>query len=189
MELTKEYRGIYAQDNNETKIFFEHGAHFSYKALYKRLEEIIKNKIYIYNKNIIKAPYKKLFANLKKANSQKVIRYKGNKILKINISRNTKVNPNSNSLLNNVNNKSKLNKSKSINNFLDFSKSFNEEQFGSFSSSNKINLKKAKDVSSKKSNIKNNIKNKTIINNNIITNKKKIKNNHTVLKYVVMPKK
>ena len=37
MEKTKEYRGIYVQENNETITYYEHGAHFSYKALYKRL--------------------------------------------------------------------------------------------------------------------------------------------------------
>ena len=189
MEKEKEYKGIYIHDNNETIIYYEHGAHFRYKELYKRLEEIIKNKNYINKKNKSKAPYKKFFANLKKANSQKVIRYENNKILKINISRNTKVNPNLNSIYNNINNKSNLNKTKSINKFIDFSKSYNEEQFGSFSSGKKINLKKSKDIILKK-NIKNNIKNEAIVNNNIITtNKKNLKNNHTVLKNFIMPKK
>ena len=180
MNIEKEYKGIYIQDNNETIKYYEHGAHFSYKALYKRLEQIIKNKLY---NN--KESYKKLFGNLKKANSQKVIRYKKNKIIKINISRNTKVNHNY--IYNNLNNNAKLYKSKSINKFLNFSKSYNEEQFGSFilNKIKNINLKKSKDIFSKKK-IKDIGCNQTIINNNI---KKSLKNNHTVLKYVIMPKK
>ena len=76
MEKGKEYKGIYKYDNSEVIKYYEHGAHFSYKVLYKRLEEILRNKIYINNKNKTKSPYKKLLGNLKKANSQKVIRYK-----------------------------------------------------------------------------------------------------------------
>ena len=186
MEKIKEYKGIYIQDNNEPIPYYEHGAHFSYKELYKKLEEIIKKNIYNNNiKNINKLPCKRVLANLKKANSQKILRYKNNKIVRINISRNTNVNRNS-IRNNNINNNGKLSKSKSINKVLNFSKSYNDEQFGSFLLNKKknINIQKVKDIFLKKS-LKNN-KNQTIINNNI---KKNIKNNHTVLKYVIMPKK
>ena len=182
MEKLKEYKGIYIEDNNETVKYYEHGAHFSYKALYKKLEELRKINIYN-NKNINKNSYKKIFSNLKKANSQKILRYK-NKTIKINISRNTNIN--NNSKYDVINNKAKLCKSKSINKFLNFSKSYNEDQFGSFVINKNINIKKEKEILLKK-NFINLGKNQTLINNNII--KKNIKNNHTVLKYVIMPKK
>ena len=175
MNIDKEYKGIYIQDNNKTIKYYEHGAHFSYKALYKRLEQIYR----INNK--IKEPYEKLFRNLKKANSQKVIRHKSNKVVKI--SRNTKVNHNS--IYNNINNNAKLYNSKSIQKLLNYSKSYNEEQFGSFilNKIKNINLKKSKDIFHKNNNIKLNESNKTRI------NKKSLKNNHTVLKCVIIPKK
>ena len=184
MKKTKEYKGIYIQDNNEPMTYYEHGAHFSYKALYRKLEEIIKKDIYINNNNNNKLPCKRVFANLKKANSQKILRYNNNKIVRINISRNTNLNRNSGH--NNFNNNGKLSKSKSINKVLNFSKSYNDEQFGSFilNKNKNINMNKVKEIFLKKT-IKNN-KNQTIIANNI---KKNIKSNHTVLKYVLMPKK
>ena len=182
MKKEKEYKGIYAQDN-ENILYYEHGAHFSYKELYKRLEEIIKsNNIGSNSKDI--ANNKIIFGNLKKANSQKVIRYKNNKKIKINISRNS--NANHNLLYNNLNNHLKIGKSKSINKLLNFSKSYNEEQFGPFSLNTKKNkyTKKAKELILKKNC---NHENKTPMSNNIIN--KINKNNHTVLKYVMMSKK
>lgn len=183
MKKEKEYKGIYAQDN-ENIIYYEHGAHFSYKELYKRLEEIIKsNNTGSKSKDIVNN--KIIFGNLKKANSQKVIRYKNNKKIKINISRNS--NANYNLLCNNLNNHLKIGKSKSINKLLNFSKSYNEEQFGPFSLNTKKNkyIKKAKELILKKN--FNHDDNKTPMNNNIIN--KINKNNHTVLKYVMMSKK
>ena len=175
MNIAKEYKGIYIQDNNKTIKFYEHGAHFSYKALYKRLEQIYK----AYNKT--KEPYENLFRNLKKANSQKVIRHKSNKSVKI--SRNAKANHNS--IYNKINYNGKLNKSKSIKKLLNFSKSYNEEQFGSIilNKIKNINLKKAKDICHKNNNIKLNENNQTRL------NKKSLKNNHTVLKCLIIPKK
>jgi len=183
MKKEKEYKGIYVQDN-ENIIYYEHGAHFSYKELYKRLEEIIKsNNTGSKSKDIINN--KIIFGNLKKANSQKVIRYRNNKKIKINISRNS--NANHNLLCNNLNNHLKIGKSKSINKLLNFSKSYNEEQFGPFALNTKKNkhIKKAKELILQKNfNYDNN---KTPMNNNIIN--KINKNNHTVLKYVMMSKK
>ena len=183
MKKEKEYKGIYAQDN-ENIIYYEHGAHFSYKELYKRLEEIIKNNN-TGSKSKDITNNKIIFGNLNKANSQKVIRYKSNKKIKINISRNS--NANHNLLCNNLNNHLKIGKSKSINKLLNFSKSYNEEQFGPFALNTKKNkyTKKAKELILKKN--FNHENNKTPMNNNIIN--KISKNNHTVLKYVMMSKK
>ena len=183
MKKENEYKGIYAQDN-ENIIYYEHGAHFSYKELYKRLEEIIKNNnTGCKSKDIVNN--KIIFGNLKKASSQKVIRYKNNKKIKINISRNS--NANHNLLCNNLNNHLKIGKSKSINKLLNFSKSYNEEQFGPFALNTKKNkyTKKAKELIIKKNFNQEN--NKTPMNNNVIN--KINKNNHTVLKYVMMSKK
>ena len=183
MKKENEYKGIYAQEN-ENIMYYEHGAHFSYIELYKRLEEIIKNNSSgSQSKDIVNN--KIIFCNLKKANSQKVIRYKNNKKIKINISRNS--NANHNLLYNNLNNHLKIGKSKSINKILNFSKSYNEEQFGPFSLNTKKNkyTKKAKELILKKNFNQDN--SKTPMNNNIIN--KINKNNHTVLKYVMMSKK
>ena len=180
MKNEREYRGIYIQDNNESINYYEHGAHFSYKALYKRLEQIIKNNMNDKNKtkNNLKLNNnnKRLVSNLQKANSQKVIRYKNNKITKIYISRNTSATRNP--LYQHINNNAgKLNKSKSMNKCLNFSKSYNEEQFNSFILQNKP----AKNI--------NNIAVKKDFGKNQTNLKKKIKNNHTVLKYAIMPNK
>lgn len=40
-QLQGEYKGIFYGDNNEQK-YYEHGAHFLYKDLYRRLEKVSK---------------------------------------------------------------------------------------------------------------------------------------------------
>ena len=89
MDKKKEYKGLYNHDNNDSVTYYEFGAHFSYKALYNRLELILKNKDK--NKNI-SICNKKIFSNLKKANSQKILGNQSDKIQKMNLSRNSKTN-------------------------------------------------------------------------------------------------
>ena len=89
MDKKQEYKGVYNQDKDQSVIYYEYGAHFSYKALYKRLELILNRN----NKNI-NFPNKQLFLNLKKTNSQKILKNEKNDIQKMNISRNSKTNRN-----------------------------------------------------------------------------------------------
>ena len=189
MDKKKEYKGLYNHDNNDSVTYYEFGAHFSYKALYNRLELILKNKDK--NKNI-SICNKKIFSNLKKANSQKILGNQSDKIQKMNLSRNSKTNRKY--IYDKLINKNKLCKSKSINNKLEISKSFNDDLFGSFSSyknnknKNEKNNKilKQKEIISKK-NFENNKKKKILLYDN--TNKNRLKNKHTILKNIIMPKK
>ena len=170
MKDKEEYKGFYLQENNDDIQLYEYGAHFSYKALYKRLEDIIKANNNNKKDNSEKESYVRLFINLKKANSQKILRNKEKVVVRTNNSRNKKINKN-----NHKNNmfKGKLNKSRSINKCLNFNKSFSEEPFGVYP----IYIKRSKMINIKKEKM-------------IINNKKSIKNvnknNHTVLKHQAM---
>jgi hypothetical protein len=197
MDKKIDYKGLYIQDNDQSVIYYEYGAHFSYKALYNRLELILKSN----NKNI-KVYNQKAFSNLKKVNSQKNMNDINNKEQKLNISRNSKINKkNVYDKLNNNNNK--LFKSKSINQKMELSKSFDDDLFDSFSlyyknnnnTKNKNNKNNYNNKDNKKSEILikknsgNQHKHKILLLNNNINNHYKFNNNkHTVLKYILLPK-
>ena len=188
MNKKLEYKGLYNLDKEQSVIYYEYGAHFSYKALYKTLELILNNN----NKNI-KFPHKKFFSNLKKTNSQKILSHeKNDNLQKINISRNAKTNRIN--IYDKLINNDKLYKSKSINQKLELSKSYNDEFFGSFSTKNKVNnkndrnknykeIKKREILFKKKSNTKNK---QNIL---LLNNKSILRNRHTVLKNLIIPKK
>ena len=188
MNKKLEYKGLYNLDKEQSVIYYEYGAHFSYKALYKTLELILNNN----NKNI-KFPHKKVFSNLKKTNSQKILSHeKNDNLQKINISRNAKTNRIN--IYDKLINNDKLYKSKSINQKLELSKSYNDEFFGSFSTKNKVNnkndrnknykeIKKREILFKKKSNTKNK---QNIL---LLNNKSILRNRHTVLKNLIIPKK
>ena len=188
MNKKLEYKGLYNLDKEQSVIYYEYGAHFSYKALYKTLELILNNN----NKNI-KFPHKKFFSNLKKTNSQKILNHeKNDNLQKINISRNAKTNRIN--IYDKLINNDKLYKSKSINQKLELSKSYNDEFFGSFSTKNKVNnkndrnknykeIKKREILFKKKSNTKNK---QNIL---LLNNKSILRNRHTVLKNLIIPKK
>jgi len=138
MNKRLEYKGLYNLDKDQSVIYYEYGAHFSYKALYKALELILNSN----NKNI-KFPHKNFFSNLKKTNSQKIINNeKNSNFQKMNISRNAK--SNRNNIYDKLINNDKLYKSKSINQKLELSRSYNDDIFGSFSTKNKVNNKNYK---------------------------------------------
>ena len=192
MEKKNEFKGLYIQDKDQSVAYYEYGAHFSYKALYNRLELILKNN----NKNI-KIFDKKILLNLKKANSQKILFNKNNQEQNLNISRNIKIYRNK--ICDKLINNDKWYKSKSINKRMELSKSFNEDLFGSFSLKIKYSTKnqncknknykakKKKEMLLKKNSQKKEKHKIILLNNN--NNKYKLKNKHTVLKYVVLPKK
>ena len=191
MKKKLEYKGLYNLDKDQSVIYYEYGAHFSYKALYKTLELILNSN----NKNI-KLPHKKFFSNLKKTNSQKILNNeKNSNFQKINISRNAKTNRIN--IYDKLIKNEKLYKSKSINQKLELSKSYNDEIFGSFSTKNKVNNKngrnknykeiKKREILLKKNSSKKNKQNKQNI--LLLNNKNILRNRHTVLKNVIIPKK
>ena len=191
MKKKLEYKGLYNLDKDQSVIYYEYGAHFSYKALYKTLELILNSN----NKNI-KLPHKKFFSNLKKTNSQKILNNeKNSNFQKINISRNAKTNRIN--IYDKLIKNDKLYKSKSINQKLELSKSYNDEIFGSFSTKNKVNNKngrnknykeiKKREILLKKNSSKKNKQNKQNI--LLLNNKNILRNRHTVLKNVIIPKK
>ena len=192
MNKKSEYKGLYIQDKEQPLTYYEYGAHFSYKALYDCLELILKNN----NKNT-KANNTNIIQNLKKSNSQKILCDKNNKERKINFSRNSKKIHNNagNKIINN----DKLYKSKSINQRIELSKSFNDDLYGSFSLYSKNNSKnksckknnykeiKKREILIKKNSENTKKNNILLLNNN--NSKNKLKHKHTVLKYVKLPKK
>ena len=182
MKKKLEYKGLYNLDKDQSVIYYEYGAHFSYKALYKTLELILNSN----NKNI-KLPHKKFFSNLKKTNSQKILNNeKNSNFQKINISRNAKTNRIN--IYDKLIKNDKLYKSKSINQKLELSKSYNDEIFGSFSTKNKVNNKngrnknykeiKKREILLKKNSSKKNKQNKQNI--LLLNNKNILRNRHTV---------
>ena len=191
MNKRLEYKGLYNLDKDQSVIYYEYGAHFSYKALYKALELILNSN----NKNI-KFPHKNFFPNLKKTNSQKIINNgKNSNFQKMNISRNAK--SNRINIYDKLINNDKLYKSKSINQKLELSRSYNDDIFGSFSTKNKVNNKnyknknykeiKKRQIQFKKNSTKKNKQKKQNI--LLLNNKNILRNRHTVLKNVIIPKK
>ena len=45
MDKKKEFKGLYPQDKEQSVAYYEYGAHFSYKALYRLLELILKKEV------------------------------------------------------------------------------------------------------------------------------------------------
>ena len=162
MDKKLEYKGFYIQDKDQSLTYYEYGAHFSYKALYNRLELILKNR----NKNI-KVHNTKIIPNLKKSNSQKILSEKSNNEQKINFSRNSK--KNKNYAYDKIINNEKLYKSKSINQRIELSKSYNKDLYGSFSVYYKNN---SKNKSYKKNNYKEIKKREILIKKNSEISKK-----------------
>ena len=116
---------------------------------------------------IIKSIIPQKIKNLKKSNSQKILCDKNNKERKINFSRNSKKIHNNagNKIINN----DKLYKSKSINQRIELSKSFNDDLYGSFSLYSKNN---SKNKSCKKNNYKEIKKREILIKKNSENTKK-----------------
>ena len=147
--MNEEYRGIYFQNKNSDgpqKEFYEHGAHFEYKALYRILAEIIKKIKPRINCSLPKK--KNISLNKKKASScrrKKLISNLSNKNRHENIDNknNIKVNLHKFNIMKNKNNKKEINNSLIYNDkerkYLSCEKNIKKNKNSSFN--NKINHK------------------------------------------------